>query len=313
MITPKHHSLFTRIFIAFVLAMALSTTFSGYAQAPAPGIAELDVDLWPDYDQPSVLVLMTGQLPADAALPATVTVPIPEAATLNAVARIEGNELITIPDSDIDDMTPGRLTLTTPDQGFRVEYYMPYQVDDENHGFTFEWLSGVPVESLFVSIQQPAVAQEMTVLPAPGDVVTGADTLRYHNLQAGAVPAGETFSVKVDYRMVDVRLTREVLSDFQPLSGPEPAPVSDETFNWTVLLAVMGGVLVVAAIGWFIFSQRQSQRVTKPRPVRRTPPGSANATRQRPTTGRTRYCHECGQPVDPADKFCRNCGTPIKG
>lgn len=313
MIVPYHHRLLTRLIIAFALTLALSTTFNSYAQAPAPGISELDVDLWPDYDHPSVLVLMTGQLPADTSLPATVTVPIPEEATVNAVARIEDNELFTIPETDVDQDTPGRLTLTTPNLGFRVEYYLPYEADGENHSFVFEWQANIPVESLFVSVQQPAVASDMNVVPLPDDVITGADTLRYHNLQAGAVPAGDSFSVEVDYRLGDNRLTTAVLSDFQPLVGPDPAPAADDSFNWPILLAVMGGVLVVAAVGWFILSQRQSRRIVKPRPVRWTPPKSAGPTRPPATAGRTRYCHECGQPVDQSDNFCRNCGAPVKG
>ncbi|MCZ7667115.1 MAG: hypothetical protein M5U34_07785 [Chloroflexi bacterium] len=45
------------------------------AQLPTNQIESLIVDLWPDYDQEKVLIMFTGALPADAPLPASITIP----------------------------------------------------------------------------------------------------------------------------------------------------------------------------------------------------------------------------------------------
>ena len=74
-----------RILFALLIFLALSQTLSIWAQDTVTTLDQLTADIWPDYDQPSVLVLLTGTLPDDVAYPATITVPIPDDATVNAV------------------------------------------------------------------------------------------------------------------------------------------------------------------------------------------------------------------------------------
>ena len=66
---------------------SLLFTPSAQAQLPVTNIETLILDIWPDYDEPNVLVLMTGTLPANTSLPATVTIPLATGAEINAVAR----------------------------------------------------------------------------------------------------------------------------------------------------------------------------------------------------------------------------------
>jgi hypothetical protein len=119
----------------------------GFAQNPVSVIDALDIEIWPDYDKPSVLVLLTGTLPGDTRLPASVTLPLPEAARLNAVARIDrkdGN----MKDDILSSTDPsGRLTFITPDLRFRVEYYLPYTVNKTQRSFDYTWLAAVSVNN----------------------------------------------------------------------------------------------------------------------------------------------------------------------
>jgi hypothetical protein len=74
------------ILLIFFMLMPMTT---GFAQKPVSVIDSLDIEIWPDYDRASVLVLLTGTLPRDTQFPASVTLPLPETAQLNAVARID--------------------------------------------------------------------------------------------------------------------------------------------------------------------------------------------------------------------------------
>ena len=80
---------FVKVALAALLIMGLLQAKNLSAQQPATVLEFLEVELWPDFDQPALLVLLSGALPADAPLPATITIPLPEAATINAVARID--------------------------------------------------------------------------------------------------------------------------------------------------------------------------------------------------------------------------------
>jgi hypothetical protein len=103
-----------------ILLLALLPIAAARGQGPVTTLESLAIFIWPDYDRPSVLVLLTGTLAGDEPLPAVVTFPLPEDAQLNAVARIDSQERM------IDDISystdAGKLTLTTPDPRFQVEY-----------------------------------------------------------------------------------------------------------------------------------------------------------------------------------------------
>jgi hypothetical protein len=260
-----------------------------------------------------VLVLLTGTLPDDVAYPATITVPIPDNATVNAVAHIETDgRMISI--IDIDDSIPGQLTLTTPEPQFRIEYYFPYIADDNDRSFLFSWRSDLIVDEFQASVQQPVLADEMIISPSPSSVTTGADGMRYHHLPVTAIPAGETQQLEGSYTLARPQLSVELLSAQEvPLFGADEAGTEaiDEgaDFNWLLAAGVAIGVLIIAAIAWLVISSRSRPiRVFKPRPIRqkRSSPAKANDSKQ------SRFCHECGRPVDSDDSFCRNCGAAVK-
>ena len=141
--------------LLFLLAMILSTT--GHTQDKVTSIDALVVDLWPDYDRTSVLVLLTGTLSADTKLPATVILPLPETAQLNAIARIDSSDGI-MKDDIFSSPTPDGIRFTTPDLRFRVEYYLPYAVNNNRRTFNFAWLADVSVNRFELRVQQPISA-----------------------------------------------------------------------------------------------------------------------------------------------------------
>ncbi len=283
-----------------------------HAQTPATALERLDIDLWPDYDQPSVLVIMSGMLPADAPLPASVTLPLPGEASLNAVARVSSDNRL-MADISYDESVPGQLTLTTPEQRFRVEYYLPYEADGNDRSFVFDWRADMTVFELIMSVQQPVLASDVTLTPAAAGVSNRPDGLQYHDLTAQSIPEGERFTLEGAYTLARPGLSVDFLETQQPGQIDPSPPIAPSVssgsaaaaFNWPVLLAAMGAVLAIGAIAWFALrGRRSSGRVAKPRPIRRP--------KARPTSGQAKFCHECGRPASPGDRFCSNCGTALK-
>jgi len=307
-----------------LLLMILFVPAVSQAQQAAGSLAELAVDIWPDFDRPEVLILFTGRVAADIPLPATVTLPLPPEAELNAVARITNDNLM------VDDIefTPGAdsVTLVTPDARFRVEFYMPYEQDGDERQFTYRWLAtDLNVAQLIATIQEPAAADSMTVTPEAETISIGSDGLTYHNMAPLAVPAGEPYSVAVTYTADSDLLTESVLQVDEPPPAIVEPPAGEESaaINWPLILAVVGGVLVVAVVGWQVLSRRQTRPAArKPRPGTRgktrkqtgkgkKPAGSSMAPAA--DTGKVNFCHQCGERAQSGDKFCRNCGTALKG
>jgi hypothetical protein len=290
-----------------LLLLALAVPIATWAQGPVQSISSLSVSLWPDYDRPSVLVIMTGALAPGAPLPATVTVPYPASAQLNAVARIDAQGRM------IDDIEyshdAGVLRFTTPDRGFRVEYYDPYRVDGQQHDYTFDWTADVAVDRLELAVQQPVHAASLVTVPAAVRVVEVEGGLRNHLLPVQNVPAGQQLGVAVSYAMPAPMLSVQALAGkagaqgAAPPAGAAPAPPTPKpesgALGWGTFIGIVAAVFVVAVVVW------QLER-------RRSAAGSGRA--EAPSSGgeaRARFCHQCGRPIAAEDRFCSGCGTSL--
>ena len=121
------------LIISLLFLLPVFTSVNAQQQAD---IETMLVEMWPDYDRNDILVLLTGSVTA---VPATVTVPIPETADLNVVARITAENNM-VDDVTVDAAIPGEVTFTlTQDTRFRVEYYDAYEVVDGRNTYTFTW------------------------------------------------------------------------------------------------------------------------------------------------------------------------------
>jgi hypothetical protein len=285
--------------LLFLLAMIFPAT--GHSQDKVTAIDALVVDLWPDYDRTAVLVLLTGALLADTKLPASVTLPLPETAQLNAVARIDSSDGI-MKDDIFSSPAPDGLRLTTPDLRFRVEYYLPYAANNNRRNFNFTWLAGLSVNSFQLKVQRPISASFLATEPASMNVLKGQDGLTYYTFPIQAVPAGQAFSVDVDYTMNTTQLS--VASLAPPSTGVQKPglPSTSKTgagINWSIIAVVAGGVIIVIIFVWQIATRR----------------GASNRSVIRDTKiqnqSQAEFCSDCGNQVDKDDYFCRNCGTAL--
>jgi len=288
-------------FMLLIIIMTMPMA-AGFAQTRVSVIDSLGIEIWPDYDKPSVLVLMTGTLPADTPLPASVTLPLPEAAQLNAVARIDSKDGNMIDDIFSNTETPGALTFATPDLRFRVEYYFPYTVNENQISFDYTWLADLTVTNFQLRVQRPTSAGTLNTKPVTASVVRSGDGFDYHSFPVRTVPAGESFSLQVDYKIIAAQLSVASLpssnANLQPDALPA-APGSGSGINWPLAAVVAGGLLIIAALIWQIAS-------------RRSPPSIRESIGSRvENPQQAKFCRNCGEPTGEGDKFCRGCGSEL--
>jgi hypothetical protein len=285
--------------------LALGSPSTGLAENPVTAIESLKVQLWPDYDRPAVLVMISGSLPSSAPLPAFVNLPLLPGAKLNAVARADANgnlfaDIVYTVDS-------GRLSLSTPDPQFRVEYYVPYRVEGGEHHFTFDWLADVSVEALSVIVQKPVSATSLLTQPPATDVVHGEDGLTYHVLPTSSAPARETLSVHLSYVATAAALSAETRAAPAPTPAPvqevrlpaaPTAPAADPGLGWGFLLAIVVTAGASMGITWQIARNRFVSGVAGEVP-----------RSERPAV---RHCPGCGLPCGIDDYFCSDCGQDLR-
>lgn len=309
---------FNRLFITILLLTALGVAARPTAAQTTPAqLAGLAVELWPDYDRPAMLVLLTAELPADAPLPATLTIPVPAEADIHAVASFnEAGALM----SDVDySVSNDQMTLTTPANRFRVEYYAPYEADGNDYSYVFEWVSDLDVDQVTVVVQQPRAAVDFSIEPpATGVAAQRGDDLTYHTLPPRSVAAGEPFTVAVSYTVegpvLSAPTTTGVTGDAPDATTAAPAG----GFNPVWLLAGAGALALIGG-AWYLGRQqgRAAAPIRKPQPARPAKPKSGSkkektaAPPPKPNAP-ARFCHNCGQRAHPDDAYCRNCGAELK-
>ncbi len=243
--------------IALILVLSIPVS-PGAAETDADALDTLVVDLWPDYDKASVLVLLTGTLSGATPLPARVTVPLPESARINAVARIDSRDGI-MRDDILSSPGLGELSLITPDPTFRVEYYVPYTVKDNLRTFEFSWQAELSVSQFRLRVQQPAAATSFRTDPITADSFRDENGLNYASFPAKAIPAGQQFKLQVGYKMDLPQLTVQALPPKNPNPPPSapPAPRQvDSVANWALMAIIAGGVLVVLTVIWMVVTRR---------------------------------------------------------
>jgi len=261
------------------------------AQTEAARLSRAQVDIWPDYDQAAVLVLVTGELPADTTLPATLQLRLPSAAgEPTAVARITADgDMLNTPFEAQPGGNETLVTLETAELVFRVEYYYPYERSGDSVRFDYQWLGGTSVDDLLVLFREPLQATAVSVDGGFEDIGLRADGQRYHQRQAGAMGADETFSASFGYAAPPA-------GSSVPPQPSTKSPSQDQSSALPIVLAVIGGLLVGVGLGWFLASRR-----TPPRPTPRKKQHTASS-----------YCSRCGGRVKTGDDFCRQCGAQLR-
>ena len=295
------------------LSLLLLFLFAALPVAAQTEVTQLDsltVELWPDYDRPAMLVILTGTLPASATLPATVTIPLPAEAEINAVARFNEVDVLV---TDVEwTQGDGQMTLTTPGSTFHVEYYVPYVATENEVTYGFAWTAGLEIASVAAVVQQPVAATDITIVPAPSGSVTRADGLRYHQIEPRPLAAGEPFTVDVTYTVDTPLLSAPSVS---PAATTAPAATATTAAGDGILgdlspwwLLLIPAALALLAGAWALGRRTGSGRARKPRPNRAGRPGTTRPSGE----GAARFCHHCGQPAQAGDVFCRKCGTRLK-
>ncbi|MDD2695508.1 MAG: zinc ribbon domain-containing protein [Anaerolineales bacterium] len=274
--------------------------------------ASLEVDLWPEYDRQAVLVIYRITLSPDVGLPVDLTVRIPAAVgEPSAVAVKEA-------DGGIYDQTYTRevngewsqisFTATMPE--IQIEYYDPQLVKQgTQRRFAYHWPGDYAIENLIIQVQQPLGVEEMNITPALGAQSTDENGLTYYTTQAGALAAGNTFDVTLEYQKTGDGLTSE------SLQVKPSAPVSNITSSQRNTLLVLPyflaglGVALIVGGGLWYWRSGVARSAPAPRRRRKSAPGRETASQ---TPEEYIYCRHCGKRALPNDRFCRACGTRLR-
>ena len=287
----------------FALLFILFLVFPVSVRAQnAVTLESLNVRLWAEYDQPSMLVIYDFVPTVDTTLPASLNIRIPKDANITAVAYQEGNGLLNtefggpVEDGNWQTITLLIKKLTT----YHLEYYQQIPRDGNNRSFTYQWTGDYPVNNFRVEIQLPddsTAVRATPMLPFVPNRPFLSGSASVNNLAAG-----KTYRVDLSYSRVSetsvVPASTSQVTASEPITQNTAGRVTLD--NLPYILGGVGVLLVVLAI--YYFWRSNSLQISKPR--------------KRPHSSRDErepvYCHECGTRAHAEDRFCRTCGSKLR-
>ena len=292
-----------RRFLLVLLAGVLFV-FPSFASAQSNvTLSNVAVQLWPEYDQPSMLVIIDFQVSSTTSLPVDLPFRIPQDANLIAVAIQDSAGLSNTP---FDGPTPdgGEQVFSIPVETnavYRFEYYQPLTFNGDERIFSYLWDGAYAVNAFSVSVVQPL--DVTSLLSDPILSIEQSDGLTYHFSDPARLAVGEQFTLNLQYE----KTTDTLLS---PLQGIQPSAPIDENTPGRISLNnslpyILGGVGVVLILGGFVYYWKAGRSNSK-RPRRRSHSSEdANAESEA-------YCPQCGTRAKRGDRFCRTCGARLR-
>jgi hypothetical protein len=265
----------------------------------------VSVDIWPEYDQPAVLMIYHIALAADTSLPARLSLRIPADSKINAVAALDATgNLINAPYESNNQGLWSVIAITCTSPQVQVEYYTTLVKNGMTRHIVFNWAGDYAVDKLVINFLQPLGAESPAISLPPIYTGPGQDGLTNYRIQAANLKADNPFSLKMDYqRQTDALSISSLPVQAASTPGPDTPGHVSMTGILPWVLAGIGLLLIVAGIFGFVTWQRD---------------GQAPASGSRDTPGRKENeemfirCQQCGERAQPEDVFCRTCGTRLK-
>jgi hypothetical protein len=291
-----------RKWLFLLLLVLLIIPFSVVAQEEI-SLETLTVQLWPEFDQPAMLVIYDFTLPEDTSLPVEISLRIPLDATLIAVAYAPDDNLLNLPYQDPYEENGWQIVTIQADTQaiYHIEYYAPLTRSDTQREYLYLWPGDYAVETFNVSFKPPVDTTEITTDPQMSSATTEGSALSLLEWGTSNLAADEELPIRIAYTKTSDRLG---VSD-QPLE----TGIVDESTQGRVSLSnylpyILGGLgaMLILVAGLYFWQTGKG----KPAPRKR------HRSRDEQSEDGEVYCHQCGKRAQSGDRFCRTCGTRLR-
>lgn len=291
----------------FIISFLLFALFPSTVLAQSEiAFKTLNILLWSEHDQPSMLVIYNFEVSDETMVPAAVDIRVPRAGNITAVAFEKDGELqlADYKNNPIEDANWQVITIfVTERTTYHVEYYQPLVRSEDKRSFNFQWTGDYPVQNLDIEVQVPN--DSSGVKTTPSIPFFQDQTFLSGGAMVRTLDKGDNYQLQLEYS----RTSDE--PSVLPPSGQavEPLlPVNANTEgrvtlnNLPYLLGGFGAMLILAALYYFLKSS----------PARKLKASGRKRTRSKSTPLEI-YCHECGARAQDGDRFCRVCGSKLRG
>ena len=296
-----HGTLHKWLFLPLLFAI-ITIPFAAGAQGGV-SLDTITVQLWPEFDQPSMLVIYDFTLAEGVSLPVDITLRIPTNANLIAVAYAPTGNLLNVPYQEPREEGGWQVFTLTVDTAttYHVEYYTPLTRSDTQREYEYLWPGDYAVGTFKVSVKLPADSAEITTDPQMRSATSEDNTQTTFEWGTTNLKAGEQLPIKLTY----TRTSDQLSASNQPLE----TGVVDESTQGRISLSIylpyiLGGLGILLILGGGLYFWQSSKGKPSTRKRHRTQDEDIDNTDV--------YCHQCGNRAQAGDRFCRTCGTRLR-
>lgn len=289
-----------RISILAISLFFASAFFSPALAQETTRFSTMQVSVWPEYDQPGVLVQYQGQISgaSQSGVSHDISVLVPKGAGVGAACGIKNDGTHTSETWKETDAGDGFTTVSynETEPQFHVEFYYNPLVGSPDKTMSFTYKASSAVDDLYLEIQHPLKATNFSLSPEAPNNHADKDGFTYHVYEQKQFAAGQTISSKISYTKTDPSPSVSG-NNSAPSTAAAQTTSGELNPNLVVLLAVL--LAAVGLIAYFAFVRRSQLQFD---PVRISTPLGL------PRISQGGFCTECGNAMEPDDRFCANCG-----
>lgn len=299
-----------RVFFCALMALLLGlATATPRVLADDPNrLAQLKISVWPEYDQPTVLVMLDGTLADTSNLPRDISLLLPSSASL-LVTTFENTDGTLAAEQQSRSANQGdgyaRITYTVKTPKYHVEYYDNLLRGSPDKVMDFAFRAAAPIDQVTVDIQQPLQASNFSV-NLPSSSVRDDNGFKVYSSSFANVTGGQTLTAQVKYTKTDPNPS--VLPTAVSVGAPSTSPAAESPSSWSNVFIIFALVLLalVAVLGFIILQQRSR----RPAPAMAASGSRSRKGARRKGAGARVFCTQCGSALGPDDNFCPKCGAP---
>jgi hypothetical protein len=310
--------------LLLIASLVLSAAAPSLANDNNLQMSEMEIDIWPEYDQPSTLVIYRISFDSLTSFPTRVSFKIPASAgdPYSVAMKDLDGLLYDLEYSVIPDGKWNRIEFISSSPDIQIEFYDSIQREEDfSHHYSFHWISDYLVKDLKVVVQKPKYASDIQIFPDFGSgAVNLDDNLTYYTAHVGKVNLGETINVSLIYSKANDNLSASTL----PVRAENPLTEKfslNNTFHslltaiWENHSLVITGVLLFTGlllmmIALLLISRRRRSGIQVDA-IPEKPQIEENERSVNISSAPEVFCHVCGKKARPGDIYCRACGSKL--
>ena len=282
-------------------------SLQAYAQNEPDRYSNVRLWIYPEYDDPRLLVMLEGQIEGTKP-PTEVKFLVPSTAEMYSAGSMDaqGNYSGGPPDrkpSPIPSWDEISYQVTT--DTFRVEYYDPIIFSNPKKTFSYTFRTAYPMSDIEIVFQEPIGATDFMISPTGEKFV---DIAGFHSYLYRYTDLEPEATIQFDISYTRTLSTPSLFSSEEAFSPSQSASGESENSNNLWIMIALGAVIlcIVAVFAW----RRRTAPVS--RAERRRTTRTGGKPEQQSSTPVPKFCSQCGNPVDSTHKFCPSCGIKVR-